>query len=563
MKTIFYLLAIGVLFQAPLFAATTLNTRSLANPVTADFTIAINCNSGNWLATATANNSAATNNVWQLWSTPTAGTITGGTLEATINGGLSATFSWLDLAKNYYIRHYSEVSGLAVVTNLAVPTFASNANLTYVLKRNADMPTDNFCYGEDIYLDATGTTNYDRYFIAIWRRPSNSPGNFTLYADYGWTISNSIGPVTNLSEIIRFQGENPGEIFEPGYVYEVQFAIANPPNCIPWIELKRQFRVECCTDFFSASFNLETTTTPWGSLALEVDDFISYDNYATHHWTILSSPNAYGGPYTLEGEKTTLGHGPHTIFYGASPQRYYFVVHRISTLCGDYCYGQGEDDETGHDCDVCGEIDCSVLHNLCLAPGYVEITSSHWTEDWGLLWGAVPGADGYVVEVIVNDPKCCENGQEVQTRYYHTTDTQYLPIAQAEECFKARVGTVCNGETSWSTWLCVQDFFLAGITDEIKAKASQKGAILPDDPSAEFLVYPNPTNSALNILLPKSETAERIQLMNMQGHVVFEQTTPDQQLSIDCKSFPAGMYTIHITYADQSQAIQKVQIIHP
>ncbi|NUO01720.1 MAG: T9SS type A sorting domain-containing protein [Saprospiraceae bacterium] len=573
MKKITFLLIFSVLASIPLIAESTTHERRskemASSLVTADFTIEINCTDGNWSATATATNPATTNHVWYLYATTVAGATTGGTLVSTITGGLSATFGWLDLSRHYYIRHYSEAPDLAVETRLAVPDFSANASLTYILKDKDGVVKDNFCFGEDIFLDPSGTSNYDRYFISVLRRPSGSNANFELYADYGWTYSNNIETL-NLSRLVRTSGENPGEIFEPGYVYELQFAIANPPNCIPWIEMKREFRVECCEDFLSADFVLDMVEGTQG-LILRANDFNTYSNVGiTHTWTVLSSPNPSGGPYSyVRRIQTTSAAGPITLYHKGVAGTYYFVIHQISTPCGDICYGvrkkgfhfhtgmEPDGGEEVNDCQMCGEIDCNILDGRCFAPGDIR-AYAYRPLSVEIFWNWVPGALEYVVEVTLNDPNCCNNGEEIQSWTFYTTLHHQLLGAILERCASWRVGSVCEGEIVWSELICHHNPF------ELTTPNGE-GDLVVDDlglPGAEPQVYPNPANTELNVLLPKGENPELIRMLDLHGRAVFEQQHPDQQLEIDCKALPAGLYTIQVRYSNNRQTVHKVQISH-
>ncbi len=576
MKKILILLIFSAMTYVSLFAEATTNgllcneEAEMANINVADFKIAINCNDGNWSATATAKITTATNHIWELWSTTVAGAISGGTLVSTITGGLSATFGWLDLSKHYYIVHYSEISGNPVATRLAVPDFSANASLAYVFKNKEGVVKDNFCFGEDIFLDPSGTSNYDRYFMSVWRRPSGSNANFALYADYGWTYSNNIGTL-NLSKLVRTSGENPGEIFEPGYVYQLQFAIANPPNCIPWIELKREFRVECCAGFISGAFELFQE-----SWYLKVDNFETYDNIgATHSWVILSNPEQESGSfsnYGYVGETITTEPGPQIVALNIShlSQPYYTVIHRVSTLCGDYCYGQQirssylrEDSElskrSGDDCELCGPNACDFLDNECFGTGFLTM---YWEQgaSFKIVWVPVPGVTDYLVEISYNQGPCCEDSSGEQwVDTYHTTNSYIYPDITWGNCFSIRVVTICDEMEIWSEYACDESHLTTPPGSETKhgsGRTTGKDLSLP-------MLYPNPANEQLSVQLPKGAIVETIRLLDMQGRVVFTKQQPDQQFEIDCKALPAGMYTIRITYADQSQAIQKVQIIHP
>lgn len=529
------------------------------------FTVQSNCNNGNWTVVASPVSSSETNHAWQLYETTTSGATTGGTAVGNPQTGAIGSFSWLDHSKFYYIKHSTGFEGCEMLmASVALSGFPANANLTYVFRNKNGVVKDNFCFGEDILLVPTGTNNYDRYFISVWRRPSVSGGNFTLYADYGWTYSNNIGTL-NLSQLIRTSGENPGEIFEPGYVYELQFAIANPPNCIPWIELKRQFRVECCEDFISADFGLRLED---GTLGLElwVKSFEPYANAgATHTWTVLSSPNLNSGPYSFVRQLTTSSNQvPFRLYERGSSGVYYFVIHKVSTLCGDFCYGKQREgidfqdgDNQNDDCEFCGEIDCSLLDDLCLAPGDIRGYNIPPGRVW-VYWTPVPGVTEYAVEVTLNDPACCNNGLDPITTVFNTTAYSLVLGPDIEECFSYRIGSICEGETQWSELKCHTNPF--GLDGE----NGENHLIAPNinKTSDQLLVYPNPAHSTLNLFIPKDQAVEFLRLIDMQGRIVFEQQTLEQQLEIDCTVFPSGVYTLQVIYPDRRQSVHKVQITH-
>ncbi|NUO02195.1 MAG: hypothetical protein HUU01_16435, partial [Saprospiraceae bacterium] len=329
------------------------------------FNVQASCNNGNWSVSASPVSPLATNHSWQLYEVSSPGATTGGTPVGPAQTTTNATFSGLNQAKYYYIKHTTGYAGCEMqMASLAAPNLQANASLAYVFKDINNTVKNNFCYGEDIYLDPAGTNNYDRFFMAVYRRPITG-GNFSYYADYEWTITNNIG-LLNLSQLFFSSGQNPGEIFEPGYEYELQFAIANPQNCIPWTELKKRFTVECCNDFFSAAFRYELNQKP-GGFEVRVYDFNTYSPYATHEWTVVSSPNANGGPYTLVTQTTTTGPGPHVLYSQGVSGLYYFVIHKVVTLCGEECYTDSkqavgtEVQQDGPVCDICGPDDCSIL----------------------------------------------------------------------------------------------------------------------------------------------------------------------------------------------------------
>lgn len=540
------------------------------------FTVEASCDGGSWSVTATPIGTEPTNHSWQLYETTVNGATSGGTPVGVSQNGTTATFTWLDQSKFYYIKHRIWINGCYVEEfSVAVPGFSAEATLTYKLMNEAGQQKEVYCFGEDIFLDATGSSNYDRYFMAIWRRPITG-GSFSFYANYGWTFPtgpNGIG-IINLSQLFLTSGENPGEIFEPGYVYELQFAIANPQNCVPWIELKRQFIVECCEDFLSANFKLDLVDSE-GGFSLVVYDFEAYANVgATHTWTVLSSPNPNGGPYTLVVETTTSGAGPIILYNQGSSGLYYFVIHKLSTLCGDFCYGKrregnngttpGSEPDGGEACDLCGPIDCGRLDEICFAPqNETAYCSSFPQQAVTFVWSPVQGATQYRLQITYNDPACCGGSGIPQTANYNISNVNYISLGGLQRfCFKWRVGVVCEGQIVWADYHCFTG------CDAIPGGGGGIGLAAPGQATIATAatvhpqVYPNPANDELNVVLPVDAKADLIKVIDLQGKVVFEQRNPEQHLKIDSSKFIAGMYAIQIIYPDGSHSVEQIVITH-
>lgn len=540
-------------------------------PTTPNFTVSINCNGGNWTVTATPNSNTPTNHVWQLFQTTVQGATSGGTLVSTQNGN-TANFQWLDQSRFFYITHTISMPGCynAQSTSVAVPTFASNATASYTLEDVNGVVKDQFCVGEDIYLDGTLSTNYDRYFLAVWRRPI-AGGAFTYYADYGWTFTNNIG-IINLSQMFLNGGAHPGDVFEPGYVYELQFAIANPSNCVPWIELKKQFTVTCCDGFISANFKLNLEQGE-GYYSLVAFDFETYGANVTHQWTVLSSPNPDGGPYTHVLETTTSGPGPFVLYDQAVPGLYYFVVHKVTTLCGDFCYGkvrygygdfgESQPDEAGESCELCGEIDCDILDNLCLAPNGENAYCNPFADGVTFVWNPVPGATQYKVQITFNDPDCCRSGLPNTLTYTTYNTNMYLGYLE-RYCFSWRIGAVCNGQTQWAEKHCFTGCDQTSGTPGGGIGLAQQGGNDEIEVPVEHqaLVYPNPATDEVNIALPLTVKASSMRMLDMQGKVVYDLLNPDANLTIDVSGLANGMYAIQVVFEDGSQTVNNVVVKH-
>ncbi len=536
------------------------------------FTVEINCNGGNLSATATSNDPTASNHRWELWATSVEGATSGGTLISTINGGLSATFSWLDMSRFHYIRYIRTINGVETQTAAVVPDFSGNANAAYSLEDVNGTEKNTFCFGEDIYLDGTASSNYDRFFLAVWRRPIGG-GSFSYYANYGWTFTSNIG-IRNLSQMFLTGGENPGEVFEPGFEYQLQFAISNPPNCIPWIETLSTFTVACCGNYLKADFKEEMIDDEGGtSFSLNVFDFINYGPNTIHEWVIFSSPNWTDGPYTLVHETTTTGAGPIQLYDQGEIGLYYFIVHRLITACGTVCYSQFVEGTVldfpfpglGDICELCGPIDCSLVDGLCLVPEgeYLYCTGFPST---GVVfhWNPVQNATQYQVEINLNDPSCCSSGLQNTLIYNTNAPFLYLFGGIANSCFSWRIGALCNGEGEpiWTEYHCFggcaapSDKFGSPATG--LARPAAGGSIISVAPQ----VYPNPANDEINIVLPVDAKAGLIKVIDQQGKVVFEQRNPEQHLKIDSSKFISGMYAIQVIYPDGSQSVEQIVITH-
>ncbi|HTJ51095.1 MAG TPA: carbohydrate-binding protein, partial [Cyclobacteriaceae bacterium] len=70
------------------------------------------------------------------------------------------------------------------------------------------------------------------------------------------------------------------------------------------------------------------------------------------------------------------------------------------------------------------------------------------------------------------------------------------------------------------------------------------------DNTNEMIIYPNPSHSELNLILPS--TAREIKIVNAQGQEVYEnQTLTEQQLTI-MNTYPAGMYIVIVQHKNGS-----------
>ncbi|HMQ61190.1 MAG TPA: choice-of-anchor L domain-containing protein [Flavilitoribacter sp.] len=525
-----------------------------------DFTVQINCSGGVFSAYGIAENPNIINDHWELWATDTPGVTEGGELISTVDGGLFVTFDWLDLSRFYYIRHYSDICGI-IETRVAVPTYSDDAVVDFHFEDESGADKDVFCAGEDVYLNAEGTSACDRFWLDAVRRPIGDPNApFAPFYLYDWTLANSIG-VLNLSELL------PSTLtFEPGFEYEIKLAIGNFPECIGWAEATRRFTVVCCDDLVSASFNYDLLDGEEG-MEIVVRDFAEYDKIgATHQWTVLSSPNKTGGPYTFVLETTTSGPGPFTLYTQAAPDLYYFVIHRVSTLCSDVCYGAWKSGSFAPDsfadsenCELCGEIDCSILDNLCYAPTLETAKCLPYPSTTvAFTWSPPQGATQFLLEITYNDPACCGSGKKIKAVFQ--TNVPYISLGGFQNyCFSWRVGTVCVEQVAWTGSHCFTgcNAFSQGGGEFPK---TQPDAIT--EIGEQIAVFPNPADGALSVLIPEELNVDLVTIINSEGKTVFGQKQPDRRLDIDTSRFGNGLYIIRFNHPDGTQTTQRIVITH-
>lgn len=466
-----------------------------------------------------------------------------------------ATFSFPGAVGVYVMDYYLDAVSIEIICNPYAGVAAFN------FEDAAGNHKDRFCYGEDVYIDGSASAGEDRYYIDLWRRPIGNPNNFNWVSGLGWTVNQQVG-VINLSDAFA----NIGYYFQPGYEYRVKLAIANPPFCIPWTEMTHEFVLECCDGFFSADFGLRYDGQPGSPAYLQVHSFPTYSSLhvpVTHAWTVLASPNEYGGPYTLVNTMTTTGAGPYTVFNDVQEGIYYTVIHTVETACGKVCYGKQRYGAEGGmllgeavvgnrdaDCELCGPIDCGLLGRICLAP-IVSVRFDQELDSWVLSWDRVTGVDYFVVEINYG----CEPGEPSQFVSVSTFKTQYVLGGGYDPhgytCLTYRVGYRCPGEEYmvWSDWGLLTPHFTSEESDVSSAMRSEN--------TEDTKLYPNPSKGDVNLLFSAPYTGQ-VQVMDVTGRVVMTQRIENQmQASFSVIELPDGVYWV-LTQAGADRKVLKL-----
>lgn len=73
-------------------------------------------------------------------------------------------------------------------------------------------------------------------------------------------------------------------------------------------------------------------------------------------------------------------------------------------------------------------------------------------------------------------------------------------------------------------------------------------------------VYPNPATGHVNINLPENISSAALQIVGMNGSVVYSQDVKQNKTSIDIRNIPAGLYTVTVTLADGSKIANRLTI---
>lgn len=398
------------------------------------------------------------NHWWALMETSQQGNVsdaaTIGQVGA-IQSGMGLTnslFNITDNCKAYYIKHGIWLDGCFPFQELrlpldALPGISNNFNF----EDQYNEPRNGFCLGEDIYLDARTSTGANAYLINILRKPHNSNAAYTPFASIGQAGGN-LSNRLNLSQILATQ--NPPLFFEAGYTYQVSLFLSTAIGCNSASVKTDTFRLTCCTQTADARFGLTGSAgpaSPYSINASQLNQFTGPYTGATHQWVIASSPNAQNGPFTVLAQTNQSNF----TFAYAQIGLYYFVLHRVFTACGNYCYAQiitknaaGLVTTTDKDCSRINEI-----WNICDVP----VNTRNNCRNNTIGWDAVPGVNSYEIEITLNDPACCTRptAPPAFASYTSSSNIFNVPANMVNTCFSWRVRVVCSGGRGrWTRSLC-------------------------------------------------------------------------------------------------------------
>ncbi|MBL7726314.1 MAG: hypothetical protein JNM68_01460, partial [Dinghuibacter sp.] len=360
-------------------------------------------------------------------------------------------FTITDACKAYYIKHGIWLDGCYFWQELRLPLPVSPITNQFRFQEKNKEPRSAFCYGEDVYLDASASTGEGAYLVEITRRPINTRGAFSPFARIGWVNGNLDNPL-NLSQALATQ--TPAVYFEPGFEYSVTLTLSSGPNCNNRVVRTDNFKLNCCSETVNASFLTAVKEDGNGGYrltAIQLNGFTGLYTGARHFWGIGEAATA-NGPYQPLAQGTQQGF----TYTGARNGMYYQIVHQVYTPCGHYCFAQQVYIQNG--APVITDTDCrllNILTGICDIPANPRTNCRNAT----LNWDALPYATEYQVEVTPNAPGCCRNASATPASSIYTTRTNSLPFSAIRNsrngCFSWRVLAVCsNGQSRWSAPVC-------------------------------------------------------------------------------------------------------------
>lgn len=431
--------------------------------------------------------------------------------------------------------------------------------------------TEEFCSGEEIYLNGTASLFENGYWIQLSRKPIGSSESFsgwtTLVLDNTEWNSGEIGLI-NLSSL--FLESAPPYQFESGYVYSIKLALKN--KCDGWVSSKMEFSLEDCFDCSEVqdaedvSFSTEVVQGLDGYNTLIVSDYELYDYLpvANHSWVVYESDNLEG-PYQGVAYLSTTGPGPHTLYLEADKNKYYKIVHSVFVkFCGITCYqttvmGTTVINNTG--------LACEVVLQLC---DIKEPTNLSVDKSGDLTWDRVTDASYYILSSMPlngkeDDFSCnCSKDSKGFSRIETKENVYRLPKDQQNECFKWYVTAVCkdNSISKSSKPACygdkrgnrsndiIPDTSLESSSQEVRELASNTGSGKIDKPNQELNIFPNPASDFITIDLgPRGfKMYDDISIINHTGSIMYwQKIVDDPKCNIDVSQFPKGLYIAILT----------------
>ena len=386
-------------------------------------------------------------------------------------------------------------------------------------------PTDMVCFGEDIYLDASGSKKYNEYFISIWE--SDDDGNTLNYArfdDPTWRP----GPVPssyNLSQDIAsgtwaYTNAPPTEwAFCPGGNYLVQFAVRN--YCDGWEAVEIKFTVENCSDPV-----IETVEQNCLSTLVRVKFSENWVNGMANF--TASAPGQISAQYYHNGyyyaAVTSSMPGDVTVTFSAATACEPIMATATVLIKCDPVLPPVPPMNLEHVCNGEPELNCYDFSSLgCIAGFEVESSDPKLFADVNgteicLIsnWNMPYTAYLYVTPIGI----CGEIGETVEWKIY---------VNDPVHCEDGGIPLIVNTNNSNT-----------GVSQSIDISKEKNNQLNNNDLDFELTIYPNPFTETLNINCSENRTGLLVKIFNATGRLVFE--TDQLNGTINTGQLMPGMY---------------------
>jgi hypothetical protein len=247
-----------------------------------------------------------------------------------------------------------------------------------------------------------------------------------IYDESGMLIDNTVYSIS--------WSNDPGNNSAIGYVLpdeEVIVKVAGPGDCV-WLDT---FLIKCCDEPGLPGVCCDTI-----DFNISLDSLCNFDpcKYPYVQFPIQVSRDGMviGTPqYSFSWSNGTSG--------SATSASLYQLPISVTVT----------DNSTG--CTTVGtyDIECDPPPCEIKAPEDLKCALRH--DGQFLSWASVPNAVSYELDIIYNDPKCCNSTQRPLGISIPLTDTTYL-LSDLSACFSWRVRAVCKDGTrsDWSITLC-------------------------------------------------------------------------------------------------------------
>lgn len=441
-----------------------------------------------------------------------------------------------DLCNNYYT---DGIARSPTAINIK-GTITIDYNLDFALKDRSGTIKNEFCLDEDFFLGLVGPNTAHNYLAQLFKMNGGVP---TLIGAGNNLAFGNDPTMENVSALIRNSSSTAysSYVFTPGD-YRI-YLNSGYNGCTQ--KIYKDFKLKCCNSP-DATFNLRYSN---GKLEGKGSSI------GTHVWQIYSALNANAGPYTpvstFSGPKFSMN----------SEGFCYFVKHTITVNgCGTACNAQS----------ICN-FSCEDKSCNLSAPAWIGYNSTSSV----LSWAAVPGASSYIIQVIPNDPMCCNtNTSSVYISKYLTSTTTSRVLNQLTDlgyaskpfCFSWRVYAVCADGTpsNPSNFRCSNA--LPGTLRTTGAETTDVEKEAPVHENTTLAIFPNPANGLVTIDVSSvGEVAFDIEMFDGTGKIVKtlrDQKTTGKRASVKCdvEDLKKGVYLVKISSSDGAMNTQKLII---